>query len=416
MARTEAADLVDQGRLWQRHVEMARIGAIPGNGVNRQALSAEDIAARRLLLSWAEPLGFSIGADAIGNLFIRRAGREPEAAPIMTGSHMDSQPQGGRFDGIYGVLAGLEALEALEQAGIETARPIDLVAWTNEEGGRFAPGAMGSMVFTGVRRLADCLEIRDPAGIALRDALAATLAATPQTAERPFNFPVAGYVEAHIEQGPRLEESGNTIGVVTGIQGSRWFDVEVIGEAAHAGTTPLAQRRDAVQEALLMVQALNRLMADETDTVRFTVGRFDVTPNTPNSVASRVSFSVDFRHPDAGLLAERGDAIAANCRAAAKACAVEVTETLTMMPCDFDDAVVDTIERATAALGLGYMRMPSGAFHDAQFMSAVAPTGMIFVPCEKGISHNPAENAAPADLAAGARVLAASLVELANRS
>ena len=267
MARTEAADLVDQGRLWQRHVEMARIGAIPGNGVNRQALSAEDIAARRLLLSWAEPLGFSIGADAIGNLFIRRAGREPEAAPIMTGSHMDSQPQGGRFDGIYGVLAALEALEALEQAGIETARPIDLVAWTNEEGGRFAPGAMGSMVFTGVRRLADCLEIRDPAGIALRDALAATLAATPQAAERPFNFPVASYVEAHIEQGPRLEESGNTIGVVTGIQGSRWFNVEVIGEAAHAGTTPLAHRRDAVQEALLMVQGILNFCAFQWTTM-----------------------------------------------------------------------------------------------------------------------------------------------------
>ena len=415
MTPTEAATKVDQQRLWQRHLEMAKIGAIPGNGVNRQALSAEDIEARRLLVSWAAACDFAVATDGIGNLFIRRPGQDPDAAPVMTGSHMDSQPQGGRFDGIYGVLCGLEALEALDRAGLATKRPIDLVAWTNEEGGRFAPGAMGSMVFTGVRQLADCLEIRDPAGVALRDALAVTLAATPGAAERPFNFPVAGYLEAHIEQGPRLEATEHTIGVVTGIQGARWFDVEVTGEAAHAGTTPLRERRDAVQEAIAMVGALNVLMADPTDTVRFTVGRFDVTPNTPNSVAAKVSFSVDFRHPDAALLAERGNAIAATCRAAAKACAVAVTETLTLPPCAFDDTVVDTVEQAAAALELKHMRLPSGAFHDAQFMSAVCPTGMIFVPCAKGISHNPAESAEPADLAAGARVLVACLAELANR-
>ncbi len=415
MTATESAAKVDQARLWQRHQAMAKIGAIPGNGVNRQALTAEDIEARRLLLSWATARDFAVGADPIGNLFIRRPGQDPDAAPIMTGSHMDSQPQGGRFDGIYGVLCGLEALEALDQAGLATKRPIDLVAWTNEEGGRFAPGAMGSMVFTGARRLADCLEIRDPAGIALKDALAGTLAATPEAAERPFNFPVAGYLEAHIEQGPRLEALGQAIGVVTGIQGARWFDVEVTGETAHAGTTPLAERRDAVQAAIAMVGALNQLMADETDTVRFTVGRFDVTPNTPNSVAAKVSFSIDFRHPDATLLVERGDAIAATCSGAAKACAVAVTETLTLMPCAFDDTVVDTVEQAAADLDLAHMRLPSGAFHDAQFMSAVCPTAMIFVPCAGGISHNPAESAEPADLPAGARVLVACLAALANR-
>ena len=412
MTATEAAAKVDQARLWQRHQTMAKIGAIPGNGVNRQALSAEDIEARRLLLGWAAARDFAVGVDGIGNLFIRRAGRDRDAAPVMTGSHMDSQPEGGRFDGIYGVLAGLEALEALDQAGIETARPIDLVAWTNEEGGRFAPGAMGSMVFTGVRRLDDCLTIRDRAGIALADALAVTLAATPEAAARPFNSPVAGYVEAHIEQGPRLEATNHTIGVVSGIQGARWFNVEVTGETAHAGTTPLAERRDAVQDAIAMVGALNRLMADATDTVRFTVGRFDVTPNTPNSVAAKVSFSIDFRHPDGALLAARGDAIAATCRGAARACSVAVTETLTLQPCVFDAAVVDTVEQAAAGLDLAHMRLPSGAFHDAQFMSAVCPTGMIFVPCANGISHNPAE---PADLAAGARVLVATLAALANR-
>jgi N-carbamoyl-L-amino-acid hydrolase len=237
-------------------MEMAKIGAIPGNGVNRQALTREDIAARKLLIAWAEGRGFSIGMDAIGNLFIRRQGRNPDAAPVLTGSHMDSQPSGGRFDGIYGVLAGLEALEALDQAGAITERPIEVVAWTNEEGGRFSPGAMGSMVFTESRRLEDCLGIADSQGILFGDALAEALAATPKAEKRALNFPVAAYVEAHIEQGPKLESEGLPIGVVTGIQGSRWFEVEVLGESAHAGTTPLKLRRDALQEALAAITAL----------------------------------------------------------------------------------------------------------------------------------------------------------------
>jgi len=195
---TAAARFVDRGRLWQRHMEMAKIGAIPGDGVNRQALTREDIAARKLLIGWAEGLGFSIAMDAIGNLFIRRNGRNPDAPPVLTGSHMDSQPSGGRFDGIYGVLAGLEALEAFDEADAVTERPIEVVVWTNEEGGRFSPGAMGSMVFTESRRLEDCLGIADAQGVLFADALAETLAATPGTEKRPFNFPVAAYIETHI--------------------------------------------------------------------------------------------------------------------------------------------------------------------------------------------------------------------------
>jgi len=411
----DAVNRVDQHRLWQRHVEMARIGAIPGNGVNRAAFSKEDIAARKLLISWARARNFTVAMDAIGNLFIRRAGTDPHAAPVMTGSHMDSQPRGGRFDGIYGVLAGLEALEAIDRAGVATRHPLELVAWSNEEGGRFSPCTMGSAVYTGARALSDFLDVKDDEGIALKDALAQTLAATPAAEKRATNAPAAAYIETHIEQGPLLEQEGKTIGVVTGIQGLRWFNVEVSGETAHAGTTPLGLRKDALREAIAAINALHELTRDASDTLRFTIGRMLVTPNSPNSVPSHVMFSVDVRHPDAATIARLGDATEPTVRKAAQHCSVKVTPTLHDDPCAFDPAVVDCVERAAQALKLAHRRMPSGASHDAMYMARVCPTGMIFVPCEKGISHNEAENAKPDDLAAGARVLTAVLLELANR-
>jgi len=413
-ATQDAVTRVNQQRLWRRHMEMARIGAIPGNGVNRAALSGEDIIARKLLIGWARARNFSVAIDGIGNLFVRRAGLDPQAPPVMTGSHMDSQPRGGRFDGIYGVLAGLEALEAIEEAGVQTRRPIELVAWTNEEGGRFPPCTMGSAVFTGARRLEDFLEVRDNDGILLRDALASTLAATPDAQRREFNFPAAAYVEAHIEQGPRLEMDGRTIGVVTGIQGLRWFNIEVFGETAHAGTTPLAARKDALKDAVAIINALAELTRDDSDTVRFTVGRMLVTPNSTNSVASHVLFSVDLRHPDPETIHRLGEAVEPLAQKSASHCSVKVTPTLADDPCVFDTRVVDAVEHATEELKLSSLRLPSGASHDAMYMARVCPTGMIFVPCEKGISHNEAEKAKPEDLAAGAKVLAATLLELAN--
>jgi N-carbamoyl-L-amino-acid hydrolase len=408
------AGAVREDRLWGRLMDMAKIGAITGNGVNRQALSKEDIAVRRQLIGWAHTRGFGIEVDGIGNLFVRRPGRVPHAPPILTGSHLDSQPNGGRFDGVYGVLAGFEALEALEDADAITERPVVAVAWTNEEGGRFAPGAMGSTVFTGARALEDCLEVTDVEGVRFGDALAETLGATPEADAVAFNFPIAAYVEAHIEQGPQLEAEGIPIGVVTGIQGSRWFEVEVLGESAHAGTAPLRGRRDALQDAISAIQSLNEIMHDETDTVRFTVGRFEVMPNSPNTVASRVLFTVDLRHPGGETLDRLGDAIQPTCERAARRCRVRVRETFRRRPCIFDARVQDTIAESARRLGFPAIRMPSGAFHDAQFLNDVCPSGMIFVPCEKGISHNPAENAKPEDLAAGARVLALTLTHLAE--
>jgi N-carbamoyl-L-amino-acid hydrolase len=408
-----AAAGIDEARLWQRHMAMARLGARSDGGVNRQALSGEDIAARRTLIGWAEARGFACAVDPIGNLFVRRAGTEPGLPPVLTGSHLDSQPTGGKFDGTYGVLAGFEVLEALEDKQIATRRSIEAVAWTNEEGSRFQPGAMGSAAFVGRIQLAALLDTVDRAGVRLGDALQATLAATHGLARRELGFPVASYVEAHIEQGPLLEAERKVIGAVTGIQGSRWFAVEVKGEEAHAGTTPLRIRKDALKAAMSMVAALETLMQDDSDTVRFTVGRFEVSPNSPNTVPGRVFFTIDFRHPDPAVLTRLGDRIESVCRDHARGCGVTVTPTFDAPPTRFARDIVAAVSKAAARLGLPHMDIFSGAFHDAKFMAEVAPTGMIFVPCEHGISHNPAENATPSDLAAGARVLAEVLAELA---
>ena len=411
-----AAAAVDEARLWSRQMAMAEIGATAKGGVNRAALSDEDRAARRLMVEWAGALGFEVSTDGIANLYVRLPGRQAGAAPVVTGSHLDSQPRGGRFDGAYGVVGGLEALEAIAHAGIEPERPIDLVAWTNEEGGRFQPGAMGSAVFAGLLPLEDQLGIVDREGVALGDALAETLAATPGLPQRPFGHPFAAYVEAHIEQGPRLENAATTIGAVTGIQGLYWFTVEVGGEEAHAGTTPLKGRRDALKAAVHMVHALEELMADESDTVRFTVGRFECHPGAPSTVPSRALFTIDFRHPDPAVIARIRPEIEPVCRAGARGCAVSVTPTMDIAPLRFDPAVIDMVEGYAASLGHSVMRLPSGAGHDAGHINHLCPTGMIFVPCERGLSHNEAENATPADLAAGVQTLAACLVDLAGRA
>jgi beta-ureidopropionase / N-carbamoyl-L-amino-acid hydrolase len=405
---------VNPDRLWQRHQAIARIGATGRGGVNRQALTPEDAEARRQVLAWAAARGFAASADPIGNLFVRRAGSQAAAAPVVSGSHLDTQPTGGNFDGIFGVLAALEVLEAAEDAHVPTPRPLELAVWTNEEGARFQPTTMGSAVFAGALPLATVLDTVDGHGITVRAALAETLAATPVAGRRTCGFSMAAYLEAHIEQGPILEATGTTIGVVTGIQGLRWFRVEVTGEEAHAGTMPLARRRDALVTAMGIVQGLQELMADPTDTVRFTVGRFEVHPNSPNTVPGRVVFTVDFRHPDAGVLSARGDRVEAVCRARARGCRVEVIETLTSAPTVFNPVVADLIRAAAGRHALPAADIVSGATHDAKHMAGLCPTGMIFVPCERGVSHNEAERAAPADLAAGTRVLADVMIELAK--
>ena len=414
-AAKTAVSAVEERRLWARLMAMAEIGGTANGGVNRPALSREDGEARRRMIAWAGELGLTASGDDAGNLFLRLEGEDPAAPPVLTGSHLDSQPTGGKFDGAYGVLAGLEALEAIHNAGIRTRRSIEVVAWTNEEGSRFQPGTTGSAAFAGRMSLADQLSATDSAGVTLGDALRDFLAATPDLPRRPLGFPVAAYVEAHIEQGPRLEAAGKPIGVVGGIQGSRWFSVEVLGEAAHAGTTPLRLRKDALKAAAAMVETLDRAMADPSDTVRFTVGRFEVLPGSPNTVPARVFFTIDFRHPDQAVIDHLTGRIEPICAENARGCTVTVTRTTDVPPTLFDPAVVGTIRRAADALGLPALEMVSGAGHDAMHLAAVCPAGMIFVPCAGGVSHNESESAEPGDLADGARVLTAALVELANR-
>ncbi len=410
------ANAVREDRLWQRHADMAKLGGTPKGGVNRQALSPEDAAARNLLASWAKARGFSIFTDTIGNLFVRREGSEPAALPVLSGSHMDSQPTGGRFDGMYGVLAAFEALEALEDAGVRTRRPVMAVAWTNEEGSRFQPGAMGSAVFAGRNKLEDMLAVKDWDGMALSDALADTMKAAPAPMrEGKPGFPLDFYVEVHIEQGPRLENERKIIGVVTGIQGSRRYIVHTEGEEAHAGTTPRANRKDAFAAATRIAAAMYEATADADDTLRFTIGRVDVHPGSPNTVPGKASFTIDMRHPQDVVLEAHEKKLLDIVAARAAPCIARIDRVTAVAPTDFDRRVIDLVRAKADTLKLSNMDMPSGAGHDAMHIAKLCPAGMIFVPCERGVSHNESENATPADLAAGARVLVEVLVELANR-
>jgi N-carbamoyl-L-amino-acid hydrolase len=409
-----AAAAVNGIRQWQRLMRLAELGAIPGNGVNRACLTALDREARRLLIGWAREAGATVSIDDAANLFLRREGADPAAAPVLTGSHMDSQPAGGRFDGIYGVVAGLEALAAFDDAGITTPRPIEVVAWTNEEGGRFSPGCMGSMAWSGHAPLSTWSEVRDPDGITFGQALAEHLAAESDLPRRPLGGRPHAYVEAHIEQGPILEAASRDIGVVLGIQGSRWFTITIAGDSAHAGTSPVGLRRDAVQDMLRAITALNTLTADPDDILRFTVGRITVSPNSSNSVAASARFTIDLRHPDAATLTRIGDAIAPTIHSALRHCTATIEETFHAMPGHFAPAVIEAVSTAATECGHSQLRLASGAFHDAQFLVPLCPTGMIFVPSLGGVSHNPAEYSSPEQLEAGTRVLTHAVEQLSR--
>lgn len=409
----QVAEAIDEERLWQSLEEMGSIGSTGDGGVNRQAFTVEDAMARELMVDWARQTGLHAATDTIGNLFLRLDGTDPDARPVMTGSHLDSQPTGGRYDGTYGVLAGLEVLRAMIDTGFRPRRPVEVVAWVNEEGSRYQPGAMGSLVFTGQARVTDFLDRRDREGESLVTGLERLLLATPYVSKRRDQVPAA-YVEAHIEQGPILEDEGLPIGVVEAIQGTRWFQVEVRGETAHAGTTPMARRRDALVAATAMIQRLGQLLPDAEDTVRFTVGRFEVSPGAPNTVPDRVLFTIDLRHPRAEVIDQASRTIEATCHDLAGPCEVTMTRPTNVEPTAFDGAIVQKVEDWAGALQFPYRRMVSGAGHDAMHLARLAPTAMIFIPCEKGISHHPAERTSSRDAANGARVLAAVLADLAG--
>jgi N-carbamoyl-L-amino-acid hydrolase len=412
---TQAAAHVSEARLWQRLMQLARHGATPRGGVNRQALSAEEIAAWRDIIGWANTLGLMAFTDSAGNLFLRLEGSDPGAAPVLTGSHLDSQPTGGKFDGVYGVLAGLEAVQAIIEARLKLKRPVEVVAWMNEEGSRFAPGMMGSAAFVGAAAMTQFLPVRDAAGISVADALQDLQQAFPSLPRLSLQRPVAAYVEAHIEQGPILEREGFPVGVVSGIQGKLTYRVTIEGLEAHCGTTPRSERKDALLAAARVIQALDLAMTDAEDQVKFTVGRLEVRPNAPSVIAGSAVFSIDLRHPDSAELMARGARIADICENAAAPCRAYIESLTSAASLQFPRSMRDLICAKAAVLGIPTMEIYSAAGHDARFLHRVCPTGMIFVPCKDGISHNEAEFAKSGDLAAGARVLSEVVTELAAR-
>jgi beta-ureidopropionase / N-carbamoyl-L-amino-acid hydrolase len=405
-------------RLLERIQAFAAIGATPAGGVNRQALSDADRAARRRLAELALARGFGVFQDSMANLFIRREGRDPLHAPILIGSHLDSQPTGGKFDGALGTLAAFEVLESLEDTGVETEMPIEVVAWTNEEGSRFAPGAMGSMAFAGAADPALWQSLIGADGTSFADALVATIAALPEAAMRPLGTPVFEYLELHIEQGPSLEKEDIPIGVVTGVQGTRWLEVNMSGRAGHAGTTGLAYRRDPMVAAVAALHQLQTAVMPNDPDARLTIGRIATHPGSINAIPHSVVFSIDIRHPDPHKLDLIETEVRRACedQSAAEHCACSVTRTFDLPSAAFSALVIDAIEQAAGYLQLPSKRMISGAFHDALFLARVAPSAMIFVPCRDGLSHNEAEYVDPEHIVDGARLMLETTVTMARHS
>lgn len=399
-------------RLWDSLMEMAKIGATEKGGNCRLALSDLDKAGRDLFVRWCEEAGCTVTVDGIGNIFARRPGKNNDLPPVMTGSHLDTQPTGGRFDGVYGVLAGLEVVRTLNDAGIETEAPVEVVVWTNEEGSRFSPAMMGSGVFAGVFPLAEIQAKQDIDGLKLGE----ELRRIGYEGTAPMGKPVKAYFEAHIEQGPILEAEKKPVGIVTGAQGQRWYEVTVVGQEAHAGPTPMAVRRDALVGASRMIQEVNRIGLANQPYACATVGFVQVSPNSRNVIPGRVFFAVDFRHPDDAVLTKMDGELRATCAEIARQAGleVEVSEFWYFPPTPFDEKCIAAVREGAKLYGYGHMDIVSGAGHDAVYMAKVAPTGMIFVPCEGGISHNEIENADPKDLEAGGNVLLHAMLERAQ--
>ena len=393
---------IDGERLWGSLMELARIGATPKGGVRRVTLTEEDRQGRDQFVRWAKDAGLEVRTDAVGNIFARRAGSDASAAPVVMGSHLDSQPSGGKFDGAYGVMAGLEVIRTLNERGVRTRAPLEVVSWTNEEGSRFVPVMMGSGVFAGVFKKDDVWEAKDVDGIRVRDALEKI-----RYLGKEASHPVAAYFEAHIEQGPVLEDTKTTIGVVQGALGQRWFDVVFTGQDSHAGPTPMELRKDALVAASRLVLEVNRIATSHPDYARGTVGHMQVKPNSRNVVPGEVRMTVDLRNAkDATLTRMTQDlekavrAVAAQCRVSA-----QLKEVVYFPPCEFAAELVSCVRNSAKTLGFSHRDIISGAAHDAVYLARVAPAAMIFVPCEGGISHNEVENARPEDLAAGCDVL-----------
>ncbi|AGW93932.1 allantoate amidohydrolase [Ralstonia pickettii DTP0602] len=405
---------IDGARLWHTLMRLAEIGATPKGGVCRLALTDLDRQGRDFFVAEAKAAGCTIRVDAIGNIFARRAGRDDTLPPVMTGSHIDTQPTGGKFDGNYGVFAGIEVVRTLNDAGIVTDAPIEVAVWTNEEGSRFVPVMMGSGAFIGEFALPDLLAQRDRDGVCVGDALQAIDYAGP---EPIGGRPLGAYFEAHIEQGPVLEANDTTIGVVTGALGQRWYDVVLTGMEAHAGPTPMSLRKDALLAAAELVGIVNRIALDHPPHGRGTVGCLEVHPDSRNVIPGKVSMTVDLRAADDTVLSAMDAALhaATEALAARSGIAIDVRQVVYFPPQHFDDRLVAAVRGGARRLRLSEMDVISGAGHDAVYLARVAPAAMIFVPCKDGISHNEIEDARPEHLEAGCNVLLHAMLDAATR-
>ena len=403
---------INGARLWSRLMAMAEIGATSHGGCNRQALTDLDRDGRQLLTGWAQAAGCTLRIDAIGNLFLRRAGSDAGLPVVMTGSHLDTQPTGGKFDGVYGVLAGLEVIETLHERALTTRHPIELCVWCNEEGSRFPVAMMGSAVWAGRLPLASAYALTDRAGVSVESELKRLQVDIAEPMKRQA---VKASLEIHIEQGPILEQRGKTIGVVTGVQHMSRHEVLISGQEAHAGPTPMHMRRDPIRVLAQVLPKLYAVTESHGPDARFTVGIIETQPGSPNTVPGMLRFTVDVRHPEANHYTALKAAVYETVRTALKEHGLEgeVRCTWEAPGVTFDAACVAAVRGATQGLGFAAIDMVSGAGHDSCNVSAVVPTAMVFVPCAGGLSHNEAESATAADLAAGANVLLQAMLALA---
>lgn len=399
-------------RLWAALMELAQIGATAKGGVKRLALTDLDKQGRDLVVGWGRQAGMSITIDQIGNVFMRREGRNSALPPVMTGSHIDTQPTGGKFDGNYGVLAGLEVVRTLNDLNIQTEAPIEVAFWTNEEGSRFVPVMMGSGVFCGAFSLETAYAAKDIDGKTVGEELARIGYKGEQV---PGQHPIGAYFETHIEQGPVLEDADKVIGVVPAVMGLCWYDCVVKGMEAHAGPTPMALRKDALQVATRIMQEVVAIANRYPPYGRGTVGMVQVFPNSRNVIPGEVKFSIDLRNVNDALLNTMHQEISAciDKTAADAGMSITLERVSYFPPCPFHPDCVDAVRNATAKLGYSSMDVVSGAGHDAIYAARLAPAGMIFVPCKDGISHNEIEDAKAEHLEAGCNVLLLAMLERA---
>ena len=395
---------INADRLWSSIMEMAKIGATDRGGSRRLALDDNDKQGRDLFVQWCKEAGCSIFIDAVGNVFAHRPGDKPQSSSIMMGSHLDTQPTGGRFDGVLGVLSGLETFRTLNDYNLKTEKSLELVCWTNEEGSRYSPAMMGSGVFSGVFDLEEIRAKTDLDGLSFGDELERI---GYSGSAIPRSRGIEAYFELHIEQGPILEEEKKTIGIVTDAQGQRWYEIEVIGQESHAGPTPMPRRRDALLTASKIVQEVNRIGNHYAPHACATVGHMQISPNSRNVVPGQVFLTVDLRHPNDNILRKMDSSLKNFCTNLAKLCQIEVKvhDFWYFPPTSFDEHCIQVIRNAAISCGYDQMDIVSGAGHDAVYIAKIAPTGMIFIPCENGISHNEIENATPTDCAAGCQIL-----------